>query len=263
MDYSTERFVIVCLLVIITFMAYHQHKNQIPKRIVVIAPWNTSEQEDFLDLKNLKMVKETILSNEQEVVNYTKDSLQIPTDNPNFSEITLENKDLKRFETKLQSNEQEAVYDTSETTSSLSKSTDNPILSALELSKQFKFGEKFYHIESKETENWYDALTRCEEMGGQLISLQTEEELKAIRPYLQPSSNYWLDISNVLYGGEFKSESTGQKPKFFNVNSSDGTSSLNGDFCIGLNANDVEYMKPLDCTTPNHYICEANNNFNQ
>ncbi|KRF77810.1 uncharacterized protein Dvir_GJ25650 [Drosophila virilis] len=67
--------------------------------------------------------------------------------------------------------------------------------------------EYFYFIASKEL-NWFQAAQECRQKGGNLISLQMEEERLLVGLRLNVSQSYWLDI-NRLGQEEYVSLTTG------------------------------------------------------
>ncbi|XP_041448359.1 accessory gland protein Acp29AB-like [Drosophila obscura] len=81
----------------------------------------------------------------------------------------------------------------------------------LELFK--KIGSKYYYIENTKKTNWQGALDICQEMGAHLVSLQNEDELKAIDSIVY--SLYWIDLKKLEAEGEFISATTGVKGTFF------------------------------------------------
>ncbi|EDV57258.1 accessory gland protein Acp29AB [Drosophila erecta] len=82
-----------------------------------------------------------------------------------------------------------------------------------------KIGWRHFFIEKKHKVDWFKATSQCHDMGGHLATIQSEEELDAIRTELEvipeESRDFWLDINDIAKWGEFVSLATGRNPPFF------------------------------------------------
>ncbi|XP_041674625.1 C-type lectin 37Db-like [Drosophila eugracilis] len=127
-----------------------------------------------------------------------------------------------------------------------------------------KIGEKYYHIENKERLNWYEAVSRCRSMEANLISLQNEEEWKAITKQIRHYNKYWVDINDEATEGEYISESTGEEAPFLKWSVEEPNNSKGVENCVqmresyGLFDETPHSMNDVECTSKTFFICEAN-----
>ncbi|XP_022226042.2 CD209 antigen-like protein B [Drosophila obscura] len=124
-----------------------------------------------------------------------------------------------------------------------------------------KIGTKYYYIEDKmdERTNWQGALDNCHEMGAHLVSLQSEDELKALRRFLDSDHIYWIDLNDIETEGEYISATTGIQGTFFHWHENEPNNFGNGERCVELNTylNGKEgWMNDVPCSQSHDFICE-------
>ncbi|XP_022228050.2 intracellular protein transport protein USO1-like [Drosophila obscura] len=113
-----------------------------------------------------------------------------------------------------------------------------------------KIGSKYYYIENTKGWSWQGALDICQEMGAHLVSLQNEDELKALDSMLDQNKWYWIDLKKLEAKGEFISATTGVKGTFFHWGEIIGK---NYD-CVFLYRGE---MRTYLCGVSDYFICEA------
>lgn len=89
-------------------------------------------------------------------------------------------------------------------------------LAKIETRQRFKaIGLKFYYIEDILKQNWTTAAQSCRLMGGNLASIQNNEEFLAIKEKVNSDFVYWLDINDHNKKGNFMSAASGKSVTFF------------------------------------------------
>lgn len=66
------------------------------------------------------------------------------------------------------------------------------------LAKFKQIGEKPYLIVNDEKLSWHGAVAKCGDMGASLVSLQNEEEWRALKDHLDTDKSYWVYINDIL-----------------------------------------------------------------
>lgn len=102
-----------------------------------------------------------------------------------------------------------------------------------ELAKFERTGLKYYYIEEKKFANWFYAADKCREMGANLVSLQSMEELKAVSEKLN-KYNYWLDINDLGKEGVYRSQYSGREPGILHWHSREPNNNKGNEHCIAL-----------------------------
>lgn len=72
-----------------------------------------------------------------------------------------------------------------------------------------KIGSKLYYIEKSVRVNYFTALTKCNQMGGNLVNMRSLEEIRALENKLELYERYWVDLTNFS-DGKFRSLVTGE-----------------------------------------------------
>ncbi|XP_022234878.2 C-type lectin 37Da-like [Drosophila obscura] len=68
-----------------------------------------------------------------------------------------------------------------------------------------QIGDGYYYIVEKESSNWFQAYLACHEMGAELVSFETREELDAIDAYMGPADGFsflWTSGTDAAVKGE-------------------------------------------------------------
>ncbi|KAH8395636.1 hypothetical protein KR222_004098, partial [Zaprionus bogoriensis] len=79
-----------------------------------------------------------------------------------------------------------------------------------------EIGSNYYYIDHTHTSNWFGAVERCRQVGGNLINLQSKLELAQVASKLNSSLDYWTDLNNLVAVQTFYSLTTGVPSAFFN-----------------------------------------------
>lgn len=117
-----------------------------------------------------------------------------------------------------------------------------------------KVGSRFFYIERHVKQNWFDAMTKCREMGGHLASPQNEEELHLISQKLDTES-YWLDLSDLTDHGQYISLVSGSKAPFLKWNK--GQPNRENAQCVRVKGG---LYQTFQCDHRVLFICQANQN---
>nr|XP_017011431.2 C-type lectin 37Db [Drosophila takahashii] len=76
-----------------------------------------------------------------------------------------------------------------------------------------RVGSRYFYVEHNVQLDWFDASAKCREMGGHLALPQSEEELRLIYGILEPRW-FWIDLSDLVEVGKWRSLVTGGDPPF-------------------------------------------------
>ncbi|XP_062135433.1 C-type lectin 37Db isoform X3 [Drosophila sulfurigaster albostrigata] len=122
-----------------------------------------------------------------------------------------------------------------------------------------RIGSKYYYIERLEEVAWYEALSKCQAIGGHLLSIKNQEEFDAIKCELDREKHYWIDINDLTKEGEFISGATGQKATYFNWHQTEPNNKNGNENCVELYYhNDKHLMNDDNCQEKELFICEPN-----
>ncbi|XP_043065236.1 accessory gland protein Acp29AB-like [Drosophila ficusphila] len=117
-----------------------------------------------------------------------------------------------------------------------------------------KIGSKSYFIVDTEKRSWNDSREFCHNLGGHLVSLQSQSELDALGRELKDQL-YWTDVHDFSNEGEFLSDTTGQKPNFFNWRQN--PDNWNNEDCVEIGGYPNFWaMNDNECSTLLNFICE-------
>ncbi|KAH8262742.1 hypothetical protein KR026_010733, partial [Drosophila bipectinata] len=120
-----------------------------------------------------------------------------------------------------------------------------------------KIGFKYYYIEEKMRQSWHGSLQMCHRLGGHLVSLQNQEEIKAINGRLKEYTGYWIDVTDQFKDGEYISISTGWNASFLNWAKNEP--SHGEEHCVELHTHfGPAVMNDSRCSTKKFFICESN-----
>lgn len=122
-----------------------------------------------------------------------------------------------------------------------------------------KFGSKYYYIEEHHWMSWFAAAYRCQELGGHLASLQSEEDFNVLVAQLKrPYKSYWIDINDLTHEGEYISHTTGRLAPYLNWYPNGNPDNAGGH----ENCGQLWYIEPRygmndeTCTNRFNFICE-------
>lgn len=148
----------------------------------------------------------------------TNDKIKVIHDNVDneFNALSAKIKNVKNIQRHLASLELQLQ----ETKKALNLSVEaKKVMPKTEIPSQFqKIGWRHFFIEKKHKVDWFKATSMCHKMGAHLLTIQSEDELDAIRTELKDinegSHDFWLDINDIAKWGEFVSLATGMNPPF-------------------------------------------------
>ncbi|XP_043067438.1 C-type lectin 37Db-like [Drosophila bipectinata] len=125
----------------------------------------------------------------------------------------------------------------------------------VQLPNYVKIGEKSYYIEEREKIGFFDAANLCRQMGGDLVSLQSMNEMKALTEHLSLVDYYWTDINE--WGNpnsyEYRSLTTGFEPNFIKWAPGRPNHAFN-EHCVVLKNNT---MIDKACHEKMYFICQS------
>ncbi|EDW80414.2 uncharacterized protein Dwil_GK18670 [Drosophila willistoni] len=110
---------------------------------------------------------------------------------------------------------------------------------------------KYYYIEEKERLSWEASSKRCRQMGGHLLSLQSQAEYEAVNTQLTSGELYWIDVNDQVKEGLYVSH-TGHDANFLYWRLS--PDNYNNEDCIELSPR--LGMNDNNCNYKNNFICE-------
>ncbi|KAH8260821.1 hypothetical protein KR038_003620 [Drosophila bunnanda] len=127
--------------------------------------------------------------------------------------------------------------------------------------RQFqKIGAKYYFIDHDNKLDWNEASEKCGKLKADLVSIQNEEEWRAISVHLKSNKSYWIDVNDIRNDGEYESGMSGQKAPFLKWEAREPnqlTSEKGAEHCVELRRDYNHYMNDIICSEKNYYICES------
>ncbi|KAH8317610.1 hypothetical protein KR074_001848 [Drosophila pseudoananassae] len=118
-------------------------------------------------------------------------------------------------------------------------------------------GSKHFYIEKNMLVDWKTAESKCREMGGQLATIENEDELDIIIKELKADTSYWIDINDIQAEGKFISSVTGKSPTYFKWHLNRPVVEPNNEEdCVFLYN---ELMQDFYCNENSHFICQNTN----
>lgn len=125
----------------------------------------------------------------------------------------------------------------------------------VQLPNYVKIGEKSYYIEERQKIHFFDAANLCRQMGGDLVSLQSQNEMKALSEHLSLVDYYWTDINELgnRNSYEYRSLTTGFEPAFVKWAPGKPNHSYNAP-CVKLINNT---MIDESCDEKYYFICQS------
>lgn len=119
-----------------------------------------------------------------------------------------------------------------------------------------KIGSRYFYIEKSIKLNWFGASHFCRRLGGDLATIENEQELSGLRIKLT-TDPYWIGITDLEKEKVFVSTATGKRAPFLKWASGEPNNSKEQD-CVTLERN--QDMDDNWCTKELHFVCQANTN---
>lgn len=115
-----------------------------------------------------------------------------------------------------------------------------------------QIGLRYFYI-SEVGANWFAAERTCRQMGGQLATIQDEEELNAIRDKILLDESYWLDLNDLVTNGEFVSWTSGKKAPFYKWYDYNSENKHDNEHCVNLFKGEMFHEA---CNLSYRFICQ-------
>ncbi|KRJ97280.1 C-type lectin 37Da [Drosophila yakuba] len=124
-----------------------------------------------------------------------------------------------------------------------------------------KIGGGYYFIERNLQKNWFDAYESCRRLQAELITLETEDELRLVSKYLTQNNifdRYWTSGTDLSEQGKHVWFSNGQPLSSQLWYSGEPNNKDKKEHCdeLGNRIKDKPGMNDLDCNSKIGYICE-------
>ncbi|XP_034482588.1 C-type lectin 37Db-like [Drosophila innubila] len=121
-----------------------------------------------------------------------------------------------------------------------------------------KIGAKLYYIEKLERVNWFTALIKCHQMGGNLVNLRSLDEIQGLGDKLKLNERYWVDLSNFS-DGRFRSLITGElKGQYPLWNEGEPNNARQNEHCAHAHVNNRGvHLFDDSCSLEYPFICES------
>ncbi|XP_037729545.1 accessory gland protein Acp29AB-like, partial [Drosophila subpulchrella] len=119
-----------------------------------------------------------------------------------------------------------------------------------------KIGSRYFYFERRVKQNWFAAANICRQLGGALASIQSDEELTAIKhhPKRDYEEHYWLDINDLAAENTFVSSTSGHNAPFLKWASTEPNNLNKLEHCVDLY---WEHMYDNYCTKMYYFICQS------
>ncbi|KMY87536.1 uncharacterized protein Dsimw501_GD11996, partial [Drosophila simulans] len=115
-------------------------------------------------------------------------------------------------------------------------------------------GTRFFYIEDETRRNWTSAGSSCRQMGTQLATIRSAEELAALRAKLNKERHYWLDITDLEKEGDFMVSASGKRPNFLKWRVGQPNNFSGNQHCVDLLDG---LMYDNKCEGLSYYICQS------
>ncbi|XP_034103227.1 C-type lectin 37Db-like [Drosophila albomicans] len=122
-----------------------------------------------------------------------------------------------------------------------------------------KILEKYYYIERNIKVDWYTALHKCRELGGNLVNFQSDKEYDAVLRELNVREFYWIDLNDLGEQLKFHSMTTGLPISFNRWGSVEPNNMGTNERCVQLRKNQSEtlIMNDIQCDRLCSFICQT------
>ncbi|KAH8275820.1 hypothetical protein KR026_007477, partial [Drosophila bipectinata] len=117
-----------------------------------------------------------------------------------------------------------------------------------------KIGTRYFYIEKSIKHNWFGASHFCRRLGGDLATIENEQELNDIRARLTRDP-YWIGITDLDKENEFIAAPTGKRASLLKWAPGEPNNDNNQD-CVTLKS--YQNMDDNWCTRELYFICQAN-----
>ncbi|KAM8708779.1 hypothetical protein ACLKA7_015706 [Drosophila subpalustris] len=119
--------------------------------------------------------------------------------------------------------------------------------------------EKYYYIEKEGKLNWFAALHKCRELGGDLVNFENDNELNAVLNELNKSKCYWIDLTDLVVDRKFHSITTGHPLSFQRWGRREPNNLGGNEHCVQLVAYHRKTFSMNDnkCHNQCFFICET------
>lgn len=115
-------------------------------------------------------------------------------------------------------------------------------------------GSRFFYIEDETRRNWTSAGSACRQMGTQLATIRSAEELAALRAKLNKERHYWLDITDLEKEGDFRISASGKRPNFLKWRAGQPNNFSGNQHCVDLLDG---LMYDNKCESLSYFICQS------
>ncbi|KAH8415023.1 hypothetical protein KR215_011193, partial [Drosophila sulfurigaster] len=123
--------------------------------------------------------------------------------------------------------------------------------------RYIEIGSKLYYNEDALRINWFGASNICRQLGGFLVNLESEDELKLLNPHLHPSLSYWTSLNDLAVPGIFASSTSGRNARYLNWSAGQPDNTGGVEHCVELWRSSTSFqMNDVQCETILHFICE-------
>ncbi|XP_026836388.1 CD209 antigen-like protein E [Drosophila erecta] len=114
-------------------------------------------------------------------------------------------------------------------------------------------GSRYFYIEDERRRNWTSAVSCCRQMGAQLATIRSAEELASLKAKLNKQRHYWLDITDLAKEGDFRVSASGKKPSFFKWRAGQ-PNNIGDQHCVDLLDG---LMYDNKCEGLSYFICQS------
>ncbi|KAH8371008.1 hypothetical protein KR093_005899 [Drosophila rubida] len=97
-----------------------------------------------------------------------------------------------------------------------------------------KILDKYYYIEQNNKVNWFAALHKCRELGGDLVNFENAKEFDAVLKELNVRKCYWIDLHDHVQQLKFRSITTGHPASFLRWGSVEPNNLGGNEHCVQL-----------------------------
>ncbi|XP_054086371.1 C-type lectin 37Db-like [Zeugodacus cucurbitae] len=125
-----------------------------------------------------------------------------------------------------------------------------------------KIGSKHYFINPSLKMNWYESFDYCRSIGGDLVNIESLEELLALQKYvleINIGSQLWTDGNDLAREGRYTSHTTGRPLVFVKWTPNNPNNQGNNEDCIEVRLegdNKTLLMNDNNCFNEYYAICQ-------
>ncbi|XP_043662264.1 accessory gland protein Acp29AB-like [Drosophila teissieri] len=115
-------------------------------------------------------------------------------------------------------------------------------------------GSRYFYIEDETRRNWTSAASCCRQMGAQLATIRSAEELASLKAKLNKERSYWLGITDLAKEGDFRVSATGKRPNFFKWRAGQPNNFSGNQHCVDLLDG---LMYDNKCEGLGYFLCQS------